>query len=259
MMAIETVLGKQTKIHLVSQSYGAVRVPLNQNFDYTPRITSKSIFEFDRLDAALNITNFEGSDVRFEYLDSSSKLVDSSINNLSPIASITVDDPASYAEFQIFLNVKNSAGAIFQSVLAYGVRVKGSATTENVTDESRITREGDALNALRVKSGAIEYTRAKTVASTAYDQALANGNSHIDTDTTESMGSSTYALANPPELIPPLSTKRYLLALINGTDNTLLDAPYTIGFSGTGNKTVTITPQLTNTDVFELFSVYIPV
>lgn len=255
-MAIETVLGTNTKLVLVSQSHGSVRVPLNQNFDYTPRYTSKTIFEFDRTDAAINISLFEGADVRFEYLDTASKLVDAAVNDADPAADIVVDDPADYKEINIFANVKNSLGVIFQSVLAKGVRIKGSATTEPVREESRITREGDALNVLRVKGGAIEYTRALTTASTAFDQGAANDGTDKVTDEITTPGSSIVILDNDPELLA--SGERYLLVLVNGTDNDSLDTPYALVFSGTGNKTVTVTPAIGNADVLELFTVYIP-
>lgn len=255
-MAIETVLGTQTKLVLVSQTHGSIRVPLNQRFDYTPRYTSRTIFEFDREDAAINISLFEGADIAFEYLDTESKLVDAAVNDADPGADVVVDNPAAYKEVNVFLNIKNSAGVIFQSVLAKGVRIKASATTEPVREESRITREGDALNVLRVKGGAIEYTRALTTASTAFDQGTANDGEDTVTDEITTPGSSIFTLDNDPELVD--DPKRYLLALVNGTDNDSLDSPYTIAFSGTGNKTVTVTPAITNGDVFELFTVYIP-
>lgn len=255
-MAIETVLGTNTKLVLVSQSHGSVRVPLNQNFDYTPRFTSKTIFEFDRTDAAINISLFEGADVRFEYLDTASKLVDAAVNDVDPDADVVVDNPAEYKEISIFANVKNSLGVIFQSVLAKGVRIKGSATTEPVREESRITREGDALNVLRVKGGAIEYVRAQTLLSTTFDQGVANDGVDKVTDEITTPGSSIVIIDNDPEMLA--SGVRYLLVLINGTDNDSLDSPYTVAFSGAGFKTVTVTPAITVADVLELFTVYIP-
>ncbi|MEQ1678742.1 MAG: hypothetical protein ABL876_18745 [Chitinophagaceae bacterium] len=253
-MAIETVLGTNSKLVLVSQSHGSIRVPLNQNFDYTPRYTSKTVFEFDRTDAAISISLYEGTDVRFEHLDTDSKLVDAAINDVDPASAVVVDDPSDYKELNVFLNIKNSLGVIFQSVLAKGVRIKGSATAEPVRDESRITREGEALNVLRVKGGAIEYSRAKTATSTAFAQANANDGSDTDTDEVTTPGSSEYDLANVPETLA--SGKKYLLALLNGTDIESLDNPPTLVFTGT--QTVRITPALGATDVFELFTVYQP-
>lgn len=257
-MSIETILGTSTKLVLVSQTHGSVRVPLNQNFDYTPRFTSRTIFEFDRSEAAINVSLFEGADVRFEYLDTESKLVDAMVNDTDPAATIVADNPSDYNEITVYANVKNSLGVIFQSVLAKGVRIKGSATTETTREESRVTREGDALNVLRIKGGAIEYSRALKSGSTAFPQGAANdGADTVRTDT----GTSTYDLANTPEDVKVSAevTRKYLVALINGTDNDSLDTPYGIAFSGTGNKTVTITPALGANDVFELFTVYIPV
>lgn len=250
MMAIEVIYGTGTKLSLVSQSHGSIRVPLNQNFDYTPRFTAKTIFEFDRTDAALSIATYEGTDVRFEHLDTDSKLVDAAVNDQDPGASIVVDDPSDYREVQIFLNFKNSAGVIFQSVLAKGVKIKGSATTEPVRDESRITRDGEALNVQRIKGAAIEYSRA--VGSTpGFAQGAANDSDDITR--TDGMSNSTYTLVNAFDALP--NGNDYLLALVNGTDNESLDSPYGISIMG---STVTITPALGATDIFELFTVYIP-
>lgn len=255
-MSIETIYGTSTKLSLVSQQHGSIRVPLNQNFDYTPRFTSKTIFEFDRTDAALVVSLFEGADVRFEYLDTESKLVDSCINDVDPASAVVVDDPSTYSEINIYLNIKNSLGKIFQSVLAKGVKVKGSATTEPVRDESRITRDCEALNVLRIKGGAIAYTRAITLSSTAFSQGTANNSVDVATDEITTPGSSIVTLAQAPELVA--TSKRYLLILINGTDISEMDAPPTAVFSGVDNKTVTITPAITTADVVELFTVYIP-
>ena len=255
-MSIETIYGTSAKLSLVSQQHGSVRVPLNQNFDYTPRFTSKTIFEFDRTDAALVVSLFEGADVRFEYLDTESKLVDSCINDVDPASAVVVDDPSTYSEINIYLNIKNSLGKIFQSVLAKGVKVKGSATTEPVRDESRITRDCEALNVLRIKGGAIAYTRAKIAASTAFAQGTANDATDVVAAASNPVGSSIVTLAKAPEIVS--GTNRYLLILLNGTDISEMDAPPTVVFSGTDNTTVTITPVLEATDVLELFTVYIP-
>ena len=137
------------------------------------------------------------------------------------------------------MNIKNSLGNIFQAVLAKGVKIKGSATTEPVRDESRITRDGEALNVLRIKGGAIEYARGLATGSTAFDQSTANAASDYVTDEVTTPGSSIVTLANEPELLA--SGKRYLLVLLNGTDIVSLDAPPALVFSGTGNKMVTLT------------------
>jgi len=250
-MAIETILGTNAKLVLVSQTHGSVRVPLNQNFDYTPRFTAKTIFEFDRLDAALSIALFEGVDVKFEYLDSDSKKVDAMVNDLNPAASIIVDDPSIYRTLNIYVNIKNSLGKIFQSVLAKGVTIKGSATTEPVRDESRITRDGEALNIQRIKGGAIEYSRALKSGSTAFPQGSANDG--VDKAWTIGTGNCTYTLSNDAQVIS--GTNKVLLALVNGTDNSELDSPYAISIT---TDVVTITPCLSNNDVIELFTVYTP-
>ena len=256
-MSIETIYGYNAKLSLVSQTHGSIRVPLNQNFDYTPRFTSKTIFEFDRLQAALIVSLFEGADVRFEYLDTTSKLTDSAINDVDPASSVVIDDPTDYKEVQMYLNIKNSLGKIFQSVFVQGAKIKGSATTEPVRDESRITRDGEALNVLRIKGGAILYTRAITSTSTAFAQGSANDATDTTSDEVTTPGSSIVTLTQDPEIVNNTGN-RYLAILLNGTDISEMDVPPTVAFSGTGNKKITLTPALGNTDVLEVFSVYIP-
>jgi len=177
----ETVVGTRTKLELVSQSHGAVRVPLAQSFDYTPRFTERTIFEFDNNEAALVVSTFDGSDVRFDYLDSDSNLVDSMLNDLDPTSSIVTHDPSVLREIQIILNIRNENGKIFQSVIAKGVRIRGVASTEPVREESTITIDGAATNVLRLKGGALEYNRilADTPDVSVYQQAIPP-NSHTD-------------------------------------------------------------------------------
>lgn len=155
----ETVVGTRTKLELISESHGAVRVPLAQSFDYTPNFEERKIFEFDNDEAVLVVTNFDGVDIRFDYLGSDSKLVDAMLNDLDPGATVTQHDPSTMKEILTILNVRGEDGLIFQSVLAKGVRVKGVASTEPVREESTITVDGGAINVLRFIGAGLLYTR----------------------------------------------------------------------------------------------------
>lgn len=157
---METIVGTRTKLLLVSKSHGIVRVPLAQSFDYTPKFTERTIFEFDNTEAALVVTSFDGVDVRFDYFDTDSALVDAVLNDNDPSSAVNTYDPSQLKELNIILNVKGEDGLIFQSILAKGTRVKGVTTTEPVREESRITIDGAARNALRIKGAAMLYTRA---------------------------------------------------------------------------------------------------
>lgn len=170
----DTVVGTRTKLELISESHGAIRVPLAQSFDYTPLFTERKIFEFDNDEAKLVVTQFDGVDLRFNYLDTDSKLVDASLNDLDPGASVTEHDPSVLKEVNIILNVKDEDGVIFQSILAKGVRIKGAATTEPVREESVITIDGGATNVLRYKGAALLYTRilADTPDASVYTQSI---------------------------------------------------------------------------------------
>ena len=114
----ETVVGTRTKLELISQSHGSIRVPLAQSFDYTPNFSERTIFEFDNDEASLVVTSFDGVDVRFDYLDSDSKLVDASLNDLDPSLAVTTHDPSVLKETQVILNVRGEDGLVSQSIIA---------------------------------------------------------------------------------------------------------------------------------------------
>lgn len=170
----ETVVGTRTKLELISESHGAVRVPLAQSFDYTPNFEERKIFEFDNDEAILVVTNFDGVDIRFDYLGSDSKLVDAMLNDLDPGATVTQHDPSTLKEILTLLNVRDENGLIFQSVLAKGVRIKGVASTEPVREESTITVDGGATNVLRFIGAGLLYTRilANVPDASVYDQSI---------------------------------------------------------------------------------------
>jgi len=170
----ETIIGTRTKLELISESHGSIRVPLAQSFDYTPGFTERKIFEFDNAEAALVVTQFDGVDIRFDYLDTDSKLVDAALNDLDPGLTVTEHDPSVLREVNIILNVRSEDGLIFQSVLAKGVRIKGVTATEPVREEGVITVDGGATNVLRYKGAALLYSRilANTPDASVYDQSI---------------------------------------------------------------------------------------
>lgn len=246
----ETVIGTRTKLELVSQSHGIIKVPLAQSFDYTPRFTERTIFEFDRSEAALVVATFDGVDVRFDYFDSDSKLVDATINDLDPSSTLTVHDPSTMKEIQAVLNVRGEDGLIFQSILAHGMRVKGIAAAEPVREESRITVDGAAQNVRRVKGGAILYTRMlhDTPDALVYLQAVPPNS---DTDQNFPSGTPFEVTLDKSAEIVDTAGNRYLLVLKNGDE-------VTTGFTVTSTK-FTLDSAPADTDVWELFSVYLDV
>lgn len=175
------VRGVATKVELVSKSKGAFRLPLAQSFDYTPRFTERTINEFDNLEAAAVLVSFDGVDVRFDYFDTESKVVDAAINDLDPTG-VVINNPGGLKNVQILLNIKNEDGIIFESIFCRDVRVKGQASAEPVKEESRITVDGSGTNVIRIKGHALLYTRIlhDTPDVSVYQQALANGNSRVD-------------------------------------------------------------------------------
>jgi len=157
---METIQGVRTKLLVASYSHGVVRVPLAQTFNITPRITERSINEFDRLEAALVVTTFDAVDCTFEYFDSDSKLVDAMFNDQDPSATTVVDNPANYQIVNLFANMKSLAtGLIFASVLIKQCKAKGSPYTEPVKEEARVTRDVTGTEVMKIKGAAINYLR----------------------------------------------------------------------------------------------------
>jgi len=251
-MGVEFVVGTDTLLELISSGHGAIRVPLAQNFDYTPAFDERRIFEFDRADAIAIVTNFNGVDISFNYFDTDSALVDSVVNDLDPGAAAILDDPANYKDFHALLNVRNSDNKIFQSVLCKFVRLRGSASSEPVREEATITRDGAATNAFRLKGVAIEYTRALKTGSSAFTQG--GSNSRSDKTTALVSGNQEFDTDNVPVAIeaadPDLNGKKIVFIMKNGEEYTDI-----VTVSG---STVSIPDANFDTDdVFEVFTTYI--
>ena len=256
-MGIDFVVGTQTKIELVSANHGTVRVPLAQTFDYTPAFDEKRIFEFDSPEAVAIVTNFNGVEVRFDHFDSDSKLVDAMVNDLDPAATATVADPSQYKDLYIFVNVrKKSDNKIFQSVLCKGVRLTGAAVAEPVRDEATIARSGIAINVLRLKGVALEYTRAMRALSTGFAQGVAN--SREDSVAVAAPGTGpatayTWDVTNTPQVVSAsdsdLDGKALICVLKNGSEYT--------GATLTGSTISVPAADFGANDVFEAFTTYI--
>lgn len=245
---METVIGTRTKLELISQTHGAIRVPLAQSFDYTPRYSERTIFEFDRTEAVLVVTTFDGVDIRFDYFDTDSKLVDSVLNDLDPGADVTLHDPSTLREFQVMLNMRSEVtGLIFQSVFAHGCRVRGVAAAEPVREESRITVDVAAENVRRIKGAAIQYARflAATPGMDVYEQAVPPNS---QTDIAMTMGDTVGTFANTNVAINE-DGDFGLLVLLDGNE---LDAgAYTLT-----STTITLDTALDADSVLEVWTAY---
>lgn len=253
-MGVEFVVGTDTLFELISETHGAVRVPLAQNFDYTPAFDERRIFEFDRSDAIAVVTNFNGVDISFNYFDTKSILVDTVVNDLDPAASAPLDDPSNYKELHALLNVRDSDGKIFQSVLCKFIRVRGSATTEPVREEATITRDGAATNVFRLKGVAIEYSRVLKVGSSAFTQGSANSRS----DKTAALvsGNQEFSTDNTPVAItaadPNLNGNKIVFVMKNGEE-------YTGTITVTGSVVSIPDANFATDDVFEVFTAFVDV
>jgi hypothetical protein len=251
-MPIEFIRGKETKIELVSLTHGAVEIPLAQNFDYSPGFDERRIYEFDNDEIAAVVTNFNGSEVRFDHFDSDNKLVDAMINDVDPASTAILDDPAHYKVVTIFLNIRKlSNNKIFQSVLCKVVTLTGAATAEPVREEATMSRSGISINTYRIKGCALEYTRALRVGSSAFAQG--SKNSEVDKVAELYLNNYIVNLSHTPQTInsgdPDLNGKALILVLKNGdvyTKATLSDTTIYIPSS-----------DFSTNDVFEIFTTYV--
>jgi len=253
-MSIEFIAGTQTKIELISQSHGAVRVPLAQNFDYTPSFEERRIFEFDSADAVAVVTNFNGVEVRFDHFDTHNQLVDAVVNDLDPAATALADDPSLYKEVTIMLNIRSKdTNLIFQSVLAKAVRLTGAASAEPVRTESTISRSGVAINVLRLKGVALEYSRALRSGSTAFPQGSANSN--VDKVAALNLTNYEITLINTPQVVvandPAINGTALIHVLKNGNKYT--------GATISASKILIPSADFGANDVFEAWTTYLDV
>jgi len=245
---MESIQGVRTKLVLISRSFGAIRIPLAQSFNYTPRITERTINEFDNLEAAQVVTSFDGIDVTFDYLDSDSHLVESCFANADPGADVTIDDPTAYKQVNVFANMKGlESGKIFASILAKNCRAKGSPYTEPVKEEARVSRDLSGTNVLKVKGGAILYTRilAATPDVSVYEQIIPPNAYEDDNFPATTPFEVTLAKTG----IDVGGSKYYLWVLKNGSEATT-------GFTVTDEK-FTVDAEPEDTDIWEVFTVYI--
>lgn len=252
-MAIEFTVGTNTLLELTSLLHGTVRVPLAQNFDYTPSFDERRIFEFDTSDAVAIVTNFNGVDIAFTHFDSNNQLVDAMVNDLDPGAVALVDDPSRFKDITITLNIRRkSDNKIFQSVLAKGVRITGAAAAEPVREEGVIARTGVATNVFRLKGVALEYNRVLRSGSSAFVQG--SSNSQSDKTTVTSGSDETFDVDNNPQVVeandPAINGKSIIHVLKNGDE-------YTGAISIVGTTVSIPTTEFATDDVFEVWTSYI--
>jgi hypothetical protein len=243
---MESIQGVRTKLVLVSLNHGAIRVPLAQSLNYTPKITERNIYEFDNLELASVVTNFDGVDVSFDYLDSDSNLVDAMMNDADPTADVVIDNPSNYMKVYAFANMKGlETGKIFASVLMKNMRCKGAPYTEPVREEAKVTRDMSATNVLKIKGQAIAYDRiVKSTGFTGYDQVVPP-NVSVDI---KCAGTTPFAATLSKTAVKYDGTNYDLLVLKNGVE-------VTTGYTLTSTA-FTPTAELGVADVWQVFYLY---
>ena len=257
---METIQGVRTKLVLVSYSHGSVRVPLAQSFDYTPRISERTLNEFDNLEPVQVVTFYDGIDVKFDYLDTDSKLVEAMFADTDPGATVTVDDPSNYKLVHIFANMKGlESGKIFASLVAKGCRTKGAPYTEPTKEEAKVTRDLSGLNVLKIKGAAMQYQRFVQSGFSGYSQVVPP-NYNADSTMSGYSGYSGYsgvsgadAHAGTLDKTPvtyPVSGKKYVYVLKNGVDVTD-ETGFTVD---EGKLIVEYAPD--SQDIWEVFYLY---
>ena len=251
-MGLNFIVGTRTLLEIVSQTHGAVRVPLAQNFDYTPSFEERRIFEFDTADAVAIVSNFNGVDIAFTHYDSDSKLIDAMINDLDPAGTAITDDPSQYKSVTVLLNIRSKdTNKIFQSVLVQGLNLTGAAASEPVREEGQIARSGAGTNVLRIKGAAIEYNRALRTASTAFAQGAAN--SHADVVATLDVTVYKFSVINTPQIVnaanPDLDGESIIYVLKNGVEY--------VGATVAAKVVSIPKDDFGANDVFEVFTAYV--
>jgi len=242
---METIQGVRTKLELVSYSHGSVRVPLAQAFNYTPKITARTINEFDNLEAAMIVTTYDSTDVTFDYFDSDSNLVDAMFADSSPAASIVVDDPSDYRRVYLMANVKAlNTGKIFASVIAKACVAKGAPYTEPVLEEAKVTRDLTGTNCIKIKGAAMHYQRMLANSTTAFQQVVPP-NVKLDL---KFPSSGPFTVTNTKNAVQFDGVNYFVVVLKNGVE-------VTTGFTMT-STTFTVPTAPAATDVWEAYYLY---
>jgi hypothetical protein len=244
---METIQGQRTKLELISYSHGSIRVPLAQALNYTPKITARTINEFDNLEAAMIVTTYDSTDVTFDYFDSDSKLVDAIFADSNPAATVVVDDPSDYRRVYLMANVKAlNTGKIFASILAKACVAKGAPYTEPVLEEAKVTRDLTGTNCIKVKGSAMYYQRmlASSPAVSVYQQAVPP-NINVDL---KFPGSGPFTVTNAKTALQFDGVNYYAVVLKNGVE-------VTTGFTMT-STTFTVPTSPATTDIWEAYYLY---
>lgn len=245
--------GVNTEFNLVSKSHGRKELEFNEQFDIDVGLANKRLWFFNKKEA-LALSVFEGVSGRFGYLETESKDVSSVLQDVASSATVVNDDPSSYQEFHIYLNCKNEAGVIEQGTFVKGCRV--TSAPESITPKEEQHNQVSYIGAIRykIKGAGIQYTR---FVSSAPPFASA------DDITISGTGPFTGTLAHSATSVnieTPTATRTYLAVYRNGTDVTK-QATYTgsaTDFSVSGTTVIIPSGTFDTTDVWELYTAYVP-
>jgi hypothetical protein len=245
--------GVNTAFNLVSKSHGRKELEFNEQFDIDVGLANKRLWFFNKKEA-LALSVFEGVSGRFGYLETESKDVSSVLQDVASSSTVVNDDPSSYQEFQIYLNYKNEAGVIEQGTFVKGCRV--TSAPEAISPKEEQHNQVSYIGAIRykIKGAGIQYTRfvSSAPAVTTADDVAVSGSDDIS-------GTLPYS-ATSINVTTPTTTRTYLAVYRNGTDVTT-NATYTgsaTAFSVSGTAVVFPSGTFGTTDVWELYTAYVP-
>lgn len=246
--------GQNSSLEIISKTHGKITTEWTEQFDLDISLTNKKLPFFGKKDL-LAISVFDGVSGRFGYLETEDKKVMSAFMDVSPSATLVNDDPSAYVEFQMLMNSKNESGVVEQGTFIKGCRITSAPESMAPREEQHVQASYIGGTRYKVKGGGIKYTRF-VGSSTAYATA-----DDVQTSGTTGLISGTLAVSATAVNIENASTTRpYLAVYRNGLDVTKNDT-YTAsatGFSVTGTAVVFPSSTTYATDVWELYTPYVP-
>jgi hypothetical protein len=171
--------GQRNQIRLVTKTHGVIRPNLVDSFEFTPKLSNKRVPEFDNLVDALTYTTFDGGSGKISYLESNQGQISAALMDIDPASVTQMLNPATLADFQVFMNLMGLDGKIKGCMLLYGCTPTGNPFQQTVKEGAKRSLDFECLNGIIFPGLALQYTRARgatTQQAAPADPALATAN-----------------------------------------------------------------------------------
>ncbi len=154
--------GQRSAVRLITRSHGLVRPNMVDTFEFTPKLSTKRVDEFDNLISALVYTTFDGGSGKIGYTDSNQNQISAVLMDLDPSVTTQMVNPANMAPFDGFINDMGLDGVIKAARLIYGCAPPmGNPNSKSLKDPAKRSIDFECLNGVDFYGTALLYTRAR--------------------------------------------------------------------------------------------------